>query len=231
MQSFLKKISLLVAISFSCSSLADELNYNIYQLTSSVQEQVKNDTMKVTFNASHQAPDSSSVNQVVNKQMAQALKLLKATTDIDYQTGNYQTYPTYQQQKISGWRASQQLIVSSKDIAKLTKLVGQLQQYLKISSMGFDVSESQRQQFGQKLSIKALEQFKQRASLIQSTMGADSYQIVNVAVNTGGNYMPMANAMARPQMMMEKSMAAPEVAGGNSTVSVSVSGKIQLVFN
>ena len=232
MRTLFKTIIILAATTASGAISANELNYNIYQLSSSAQSQVKNDTMRVTFTASHQAPDSATVNNRVNRQMSDALKLLKSTSEIEYQTGNYQTYQTYQRQKGSGGRAEQQLVVSSKDVALLTQLVGQLQQHLKVSSMNFEASNALRQQTKEQLSINALEQFKQRASLIQTTMAADSYRIVDVAVNFGGNYPPVSHLMARPQMaMMDQSRATPEVASGKSTISVSVSGKIQLVFN
>ena len=145
MNKFVKMISSLI---FSCglfSVNAAELNYNMYQLSTTAEQQVKNDTMKVTLVASHQDQQSSIVSKMVNQQMAAALTLLKSTSDIDYQTGNYQTHPNYQHQKINGWRASQQLILTSKDTEQLATLIGKLQQHLKVSTMSFEVSKLQQQ--------------------------------------------------------------------------------------
>jgi predicted secreted protein len=232
MNKLLKLTTALLLSTFVLSSFATELNYNIYQLSVTTQEQVKNDIMKVTLMASHQAQSSTTVSQVVNKQMTVALELLESTTGIDYETANYQTHPAYRNQQISGWRASQQLILKSSDVKQLSKLIGQLQQDLKLSAMSFEVSKPVRQQVQNKLSVTALNQFKERATLIVQTMGADDYRIINVNVNTGMQFVPVARAMVRTEMsMMADSMSAPAVKSGNSVVNVNVAGKIQLIFN
>jgi len=224
-------ITLLFALAISLPSYAEELNYNLYHLSADAEDEIDNDIMKVTLLATHQALQSSEANKVVNKQMASALKTLKATKDIHYETGNYQTHPIYQNQQIAGWKASQQIELKSADIDQLSDLVGELQKELKISSMRFDVSKQVRQKTENMLSVEALNQFKERAALMQKTMGADGYQVVAINVNTGMQRPPIRRTMMRAEMAMASDSPAPSVEGGNSTINVEVSGQIQLIFN
>ena len=225
-------ISLLLT-TFSLAAAATELNFNLYQLVAATEEQVDNDIMKVTLTASHQAQSFATVSNKVNQQKNAALKILASSSDINYQTGNYQTHPTYQRQKISGWQASQQLILKSSDVKQMTDLIGKLQSQLKLSSMKFEISKKVRHNVQDKLSVTALNQFKARATLIQQTMGADSYRVVNVDVNSGMQFMPQARSMMMKSAMSmsAENMSAPSVSSGTSKINVRVSGQIQLVFN
>ncbi len=223
-------ITLLFAVAFSLPSYAEDLNYNLYHLSADAEDEIDNDIMKVTLLALHQALQSSEANKVVNKQMASALKTVKTTKGIHYETSNYQTQPVYQNQQIVGWKASQQIELKSSDIDQLSNLVGKLQEELKISSMRFDVSKKVLQKTENVLSVEALNQFKERATLMQKTMGADSYQVVAINVNTGMQRPPVRRTMMRAEMSMASDSASPSVEEGNSTINVKVSGQIQLIF-
>jgi len=157
--------------------------------------------------------------------------MLKKTTGIKYETGNYQTQPIYQNQQIAGWKASQEIELKSSDFNQLSTLVGKLQKDLKISSMAFEVSKPVRQKAEQRLSIDALDQFKERAMLIQKTMGASGYQVVSINVDTGSNRPLMRPMMMRAEMAMASDSGGPSIEGGDSTINVNVSGQIQLIFN
>jgi predicted secreted protein len=228
-------IILLLATVTSLPSYANEpdgdLNYNLYHLSASAEDEIDNDIMKVTLLASQQSLKSSDANKVVNQQMSAALGILKKTKDIQYQTGNYQTQPVYQNRQITGWNASQKIELKSTDVDQLSDVLGKLQKELKISSMSFDVSKPVRQKAENSLSVEALNQFKQRAELIQKTMGADQYQVVAIDINTGTQRPPMQRTMMRADMSMSSASPAPLVESGNSTVTVNVTGQIQLIFN
>ncbi|UZE96334.1 SIMPL domain-containing protein [Alkalimarinus alittae] len=224
-------ITMMATLFLSLPSYAEDLNYNLYQLSVSAEDEIDNDIMKVTLLATHQASLSSEANKVVNKQMTSALEVLKKTSNIKYETGNYQTQPIYQNQQIAGWKASQEIELKSADFNQLSTLVGKLQKDLKISSMGFEVSKVVRQKAEQRLAVDALSQFKAHALLVQKTMGASGYQIVTADVNTGSSRPPIRYSMMRSEMAMASDSPGPAVEGGNSTINVSVSGQVQLTFN
>lgn len=218
-------------LSFSLPTYSEELNYNLFHLSASAEDEIDNDIMRVTLLATHQALTSVEANKVVNKQMTSALGILRKTSGIKYETGNYQTQPIYQNQQIAGWKATQEIELKSSDVNQLSALAGKLQKELKIISMGFEVSQPVRQKEEQQLTVTALNQFKDRALLIQKTMGASGYQIVNININTGSQRPPFRHKMMRAEMAMAADSLGPAVEGGNSTISVNISGQIQLIFN
>lgn len=228
-------IALLLAAVISLPSYADGpnsvLNYNLYHLSASAENEISNDIMKVTLLASHQSTKSSEANKEVNQKMSVALDILKQTKNIQYQTGNYQTQPVYKNREITAWKASQKIELKSTDADHLSKIIGKLQKPLKVSSMSFDVSKTVRQKAENVLSVEALNQFKERAELIQKTMGADQYKIVNIDVNTGTQRIPVRQMMRAEMSSMSYDSPAPSVESGNSTITVNVTGQIQLTFN
>lgn len=224
-------ITITIMLSLSLPALAEDLNYNLYQLSASAEDEIDNDIMKVTLLATHQASIASEANKVVNKQMAPALEALKKSTGVKYETGNYQTQPIYQNQQIVGWKASQEVELKSTDFNQLSAVVGKLQKNLKVTSMGFEVSKTVRQQAEQRLSVDALNQFKERAMLIQKTMGATGYQVVNIDVNTDSQRPPVRYAMMRAEAATSYDASGPSIESGDSTIKVNVSGQIQLIFN
>ncbi|WP_250655813.1 SIMPL domain-containing protein [Alkalimarinus coralli] len=224
-------ITMALLLSFSLPTYSEELNYNLFHLSASAEDEIDNDIMRVTLLSTHQALTSAEANKVVNKQMTSALGILRKTTGIKYETGNYQTQPIYQNQQIAGWKATQEIELKSSDVNQLSALAGKLQKELKIISMGFEVSPPVRQKEEQQLTVTALSQFKERALLVQKTMGASGYQIVNININTGSQRPPFRNKMMRAEMAMAADSLGPAVEGGNSTINVDVSGQIQLIFN
>ena len=76
---------------------------------------------------------------------------------------------------------------------------------------------------------KALFAFKDRAQLVQETMSAKSYKIVDIDVQTGGTVGRMYDDQAPRMEMMRSSVASePAIEAGSSRVSVQVRGRIQL---
>lgn len=220
---------LVSALPSHADSISSSLNYNLYQLSASAEDQIDNDLMKVKLLATHQAPQTFAASKVVNRQMAAALDTLKTTHNIQYQTGNYQTQPVYQNQQIVAWKVSQDLELKSADTDQLTDVLGQLQQELQIASISFDISQPVRQKVENLLAVEVLNRFKERATLIQQTMGAIRYQIVALDLNTGIQRPPVGRTLMRAEMASVSS--APAVEGGKSTINVVASGQIQLIFN
>tara|TARA_R110002094_G_scaffold7854_2_gene17104 strand:+ start:1080 stop:1814 length:735 start_codon:yes stop_codon:yes gene_type:complete len=225
--------TIVLLLASSLPSYADginsSLNYNLYHLSASAEDEIDNDVMNVTLIASHQAAQIFEASNVVNSQMAAALATLKTTKNIQYQTGNYQTQPIYQNQQIVGWKASQNIELKSADVNQLSDILGKLQKELKISSISFDISQPIRQKVENLLSVEVLSRFKERAALIQKTMGAIRYQIVALDLNTGTQRPPFGRVMMRAEMASISS--APAVEGGKSTINVEATGQIQLIFN
>jgi len=157
--------------------------------------------------------------------MDTALKTAKARAKVEVRTGSYRTYPVYNKEKIQRWRATQELLLEGSDFAELGSLIGQLQERLQVTSLIFSVSPTRRAAVEDELIARALDAFKQRAELVRKQLAAKAYRIVDVSINSGGG-VPVP--MMRAAVMEAASVAPPAVEAGTSTLSVNVSGVIEL---
>ncbi|TQV67789.1 DUF541 domain-containing protein [Exilibacterium tricleocarpae] len=220
--------ALLVSLLASGVSLAaDELHYNLYNFTAEAQQMVENDLMQATLSATHESNRAAEAADTVNQQMQWALSLAKNKKALTVSTGQYHTSPVYKSGKIVAWRASQQLHIETEEFGVLTDLIGDLQQRLKLDAMQFTPTPETRRRTEDALLVKALDQFKTRAKVVAKTMAASNYDIVNLAINTGGYHPPMPQ-MRMKAFAMNESVADPSVEGGSSAMTVSVTGQIQL---
>ena len=83
-----------------------------------------------------------------------------------------------------------------------------------------------REKIENELIAQALEAFKQRAELVRETLGAESYRIVNLDINSGGNV--PAPVPMRAMSAMSEATAPPSLEPGTSTVTVTVDGTLEL---
>ena len=97
---------------------------------------------------------------------------------------------------------------------------------MSIGSINYAVSKSARDAVEEALTTAALEQFKRRAQLIARDLGRKSYRIVQLHINTqSGGQQPIVYA-ARVETM--KAAPAPAIEAGVQTVTVGVSGTIEV---
>ncbi|MBT8360090.1 MAG: SIMPL domain-containing protein, partial [Deltaproteobacteria bacterium] len=161
---------------------ADELNYNLIQLSAQTEKQVENDLFVVTLSAMAEMGNSKDAAQLVNADMAWAIDLLEDKPEIKRQTLNYQTHPVYKNKTIIGWNARQQLRLESRKIERLSELVGMLQEKLTVISMQFEVSTEKQNNAVKALIGSALDEFKSKARLVATAIGAVDYRIVSISI-------------------------------------------------
>lgn len=211
---------------------AEELNYNLVQLDYSAEKEVDNDVMEVRLEASSEADSAANAAARVNEEMIWALAQVEGLQKIKKETANYQTYPKYTKytsNAISSWRVSQELHLESSDIGKLTTVIGTLQKKLKVQQMRFAVSKTKKKEIIDELLVSALKGFYDKARLITNTVGGDQFKVVSLIVNDGGGQ-NMVYRGAKMMMAMESSsVGQPAVEEGNSTLSVTISGTVQII--
>jgi predicted secreted protein len=205
----------------------DNLNYNLVTLQARAASTVDNDLLAVTMTARAEANTAAEAAATVNETMIRAAALIDEVDGIAYQTMNYQTTPRHQNRAIVGWSVNQQISLKSRNIEALTALVGTLQKLLNVSALQFEVGPERRKEAHDRLITEALSSFSEKARLVASALGAKDFRLVNLSIDEDGA------APLRRDFGMETALshaAAPEVAAGESRVSVSVRGSIQLSF-
>jgi predicted secreted protein len=221
---------LLLVCLLHSAAVADEdaRRYNLIRLQADRAEQVTNDTMHVSLNTYGEDRDASQLAARINADMAWALKQAAMYKMVKAKTGSYQTWPVERDKILTkGWRGQQALELEGTDIEALSKLTGLLQEKLKINSMRFTVSDTQREAAENRLVEEALNAFKERARIIRVNLEASGYRLVDINVGTSTQQPPI-----RYQARMATASAAESavaVEGGESDIRVTVSGTIELV--
>lgn len=176
-------LSLFLACALCAPAFGDVAPGEI-KLQTAASTQVETDLMVVRMAADVEDTDPAKLAQTVNDAIAWALKQAKSHPDVTVRGGAYSTYPVYKKQTISHWRGVQQLILESGDPVQLGELVGKLQEKLLIQGVDYRLSQDRRANTENELIERALTLFKQRAALVQTNLGAQSYRLHTLNIRT-----------------------------------------------
>lgn len=215
---------------FSCNAYAhdDVLNYNQISLEASASAEVENDKMIVSLYAQEEGSKASVLSSRVNEKINWALAKIKPYKNIKVETESYSTTPVYSKNQVIAWRVKQSIQLESKDMSLLSELLGELQQQLKLNGISFDVSTEKRDEHTRLLIDQALTAYNKRATQIANKLQSDRYKIVSMNVSTSANTGQYKYRASAAMMAESAAVVAPEVARGDQTLTVRVSGTIEL---
>ena len=207
-------------------SAAEKAHYDRVTLSATASDMIANDTMAATLTREAQGKETAALADEVNRQVEWAVAEVKKHPGFKVRTQAYNTWPVYNKNVVTGWRVSQSIRIESHDAAALSKLLETLQKRLNLTGISFTVSPALREQNENALISRAIEAFKKRADIIARDLGHKGYRLVKLNVSTTGGG-PVFQARA---MMAEAApaMAAPAIEAGESRLSVSVNGEIEL---
>jgi predicted secreted protein len=212
---------------------AEPLRYNVVELQSSAEREVANNTMNAVLYVEQTDANAQNVANVVNRALAEGLRLSKDYPLVKVRSGNLQTTPMYsggssgRAQQLTGWRGRGELRLETRDFATGAALIGKLQAGMQLAGISFSVSPESRKKAEDELISEAIGAFKSRAELVKGVMGGRGYKIQRMGLSTGYSGPPRPV----PMMAMAKSADAsfaPPVEGGNSMVNVQVNGAIEV---
>lgn len=186
--------------------------------------QAANDLASAVLFAEASAPRASEAARTVNLSMADAIRRCRDASSMVCRSGSTSTYPVHGKTgRIEGWRVRSELLVESTNIAGFSDFIGRLQETLSVSHVGLRPAAATRKQAEDAAIVETLAAFRARASLIADAMGKP-YRITRLNVASHANVpMPVMRTM------MMKAEAAPlPVEAGEATVSVTISGQIEL---
>ena len=176
--------------------------------------------------------DPAKLAQEANTVIDRAIEIAKAYPQVRTRSAGSQTWPIYGKSKslfgsngIDGWRLRSTLALESEDIPALSALVGKLQTTLAVASIDLAPSPETRRKAEDEALVAALKHFEARASLATKTLG-HKHRIVQVQIHTGGGYQPPP--MVRAAAMRAEGAPAP-IEAGQTSISVQVSGRVELI--
>ncbi len=230
---FLARLTVLALLTVAPLSQADspaqpynQISFNVF-----AEREVPNDWTTATIGTTAADADPSILATRINKQMNEALAIAQKVSGVKVTSASYNTYPEYGDgNRIIRWRASQDLVLESRDTNTVAKLLGTLQDKgLMLRNINFTVSRETRLKLEDELTTAAITIFRARAAMITRNFGKASYVIAAVNVGDGGYQPPVVPyARASSMMMAVDEAVAPEFAGGSSQLRVDISGTIEL---
>ena len=210
------------AIAHDVAPTYDRVNFRV-----SASQDVENDTLVAVMYQERSGQQPTAMADEVNRTIAWAVELAKKNSAVKIQTLNYRQNPLYKNQTVTGWKVRQSIRLESTNAAALSTLIGELQKRLSVASLRYTVSPDVREQIEDVLIARALDRFRQRGELISTELGRANYRIVNLDVVTSGRS-PEPVRMRAVAMAESSRVAAPTLEAGVQSITVQVSGSIEL---
>jgi predicted secreted protein len=205
-----------------------ELRYNRASFSVSATEDVANDTLVAVLTVQRDGSSARQLATEVNQVMAWALAKAKEAPSIKAQTLDYQTSPIYQKNVVTGWRVSQSLRLEGRETAAVSDLVGALQERLNLQQVGYEVSRERRKEVEDRLIGEAIAAFQARAKRVAADLQRRTFLLVQMDVSSGPAPMPVYRQRAMPMAMAEVAAASPAIEAGTQTITIGVTGEIEL---
>lgn len=200
------------------------------EFTAEASRGAPNDLAVATMFAERSGTDAAELAQEVNRTIAAALETARGHGDVKVQSGSAHTWPVYGKNgngRIEGWRMRSEIRLESRNLAAVSALIGKLQASLALSQVAMRPAPETRRKAADEATIEAIRSFEQRATLIAGALGK-RYRLRHMTVADGGFQPPIQPLMRAAPAMMAEATPAP-LEGGESEVSVSVSGRIELI--
>ena len=224
------RIALLFSLlSMPVWALAENEPYNRVDFQVEATREAANDLLVANMSIEVQDKHPARIAQRLNAALNDALKKAAAFGNVKASSGGQNTHPVYgKDNQIDAWRGHGELRLESRDFKSAGELIMQLQATLQLTGLSFTLSPETRTQIENDLVDGAIKAFQRRADTIRTAMGARAYRTVHFSIN-GGMPPVYAKAMMRAApMAMDAAIPEPEFAGGDTRMTLQVSGTIEL---
>ena len=219
-------IALLIAVAQAAAQPAHQYapSPSSVSLSASATASIPNDRMLAWMRAEADNADPAAAANVVNTRMAKALALAKAAKGVEASTSGYSSNQVTEKNQPARWRVAQTLKLEGSDFASMSALITQLQAEggLVVDGTQFSVSGSSHRKAEEGLTQQAIKAWQARATDAARGFGFESWRVGKVAIQAGDSFRPQPVMRA---MAFEAKAAPVALEGGNSEVTVTVSGE------
>jgi len=200
-------------------------------LSANASAEVVRDVLGVSFSTTREGVEAAAVQaalkQALDAALAEARKVARPG-QVDVQTGGFSLYPRHDPKtgKLNGWQGSAELQVEGRDTTAIAQLTGRINT-LTIARVGYSLSRESREKAETDITAQAIARYRSKASEYAKLFGYGSYVVgeVNIASDENSAPRPM---MAMARMKAEGADASLPTEAGKATVTVNVSGSVQL---
>ena len=187
----------------------------------------------VSLSLAHQveAADAGAVQRQLKQLLATALDRTRApaaASQLELSTGALQVSPRYDQAgRMNGWTGRAELILAGRDFAAVSELAGKVPG-MTVAQVRWSLSPALRQHTEEQVQAQAVQRFRAKARALTEQFGFKDYTLREVQVSEDVAGRPVQPMMARAMLASAADGAAVPLEAGRSTVSVSVTGTVQL---
>jgi predicted secreted protein len=207
---------------------------NVVTLGAEASREVPQDLLSITLAVTREGTEAAAVQsqlrQTLDAALTEARKVVRPGL-LELRTGAFSLYPRYSTKPaggnaINGWQGRAELVIEGSDTAAISQLAGRLTA-LTVARVAFSLSREAREKVEAEVAAAAIGRFKARAESYAQQFGFGSYSLREVAVGgaEAGGMQPVYRAAA---MSARGSDEAQPIEPGKTTVSVTVTGSIQL---
>lgn len=201
----------------------------VIDLSAEASRNAANDLARASAYLEAQDASPGELARRVNRAIAAGLETAKAYPAVKAKSGNTTTWPVYgkNDRTITGWRMRSEILLETRDTAALSELLGKLQNTLTIGQLSLQPAPETRKKAEDEATLDAIAAFQARASLIATAMNK-SHRLRQMAINSGSRPVyPMDLEYGRAKAMAAESAPLP-VAAGDTTVTINITGQIEL---
>ncbi|HEY9109174.1 MAG TPA: SIMPL domain-containing protein [Roseateles sp.] len=221
----------LTALTMTLTAHAAEAPRERLSLSASASAEVVRDVLGVSFSTTRDGSEPAAVQtalkQALDAALAEARKAAKPG-QVDVQTGGFSLYPRHDPKtgRINGWQGSAELQVEGRDTAAIAQLSGRIST-LTIARVGYSLSREAREKAEADITAQAIARYRAKAADYARQFGYGGYVVgeVNIASDEGPVALSMMGGM---RFKREAADAALPTEAGKATVTVNVSGSVQL---
>jgi len=208
---------------------AENEPYNRVDFQVGAAREVANDLLVAGMSIGVQDKQPARVAQQINSALNEALKKAAAFGNVKVSSGGQNTYPVYgKNNQVDAWRGHAEIRLESRDFKAAGELIMQLQSTLQLNGLNFALAPDTRTQNESGLIADAIKAFQTRADAIRTAFGAHSYKTVHFSINSGMPPIYAQKMLRAAPMTADTAIPQPEFSGGDTRMTVQVSGTIEL---
>jgi len=202
----------------------------VLSLSAQASAEVAQDVVTITLFYEQEASDPSSLTNTLNQRADAALQRAKGVSGVTARSGQFSVFPTADRDgRISAWRGRTEVVLESRDFAAAAKLAGDMSSIMQVGNVQFSLSPDAQRAAERKLTGEAIASFRDEAAAGARAFGYSGYSIREVNIGHSGMAPRPVMMMSARAMAPDAKMAAPlSLEGGTSTVTVNVSGSVQM---
>ncbi len=203
----------------------------VVNLQASAHLDVAKDVLAIAMTTTREGPDALAVQAGLKQALDAALQEAKKVAkpgQLDVQTGPFSLSPRYgKDNKVSGWVGSAELLIEGRDMAAIGQLAGRIST-LTVGRVNSSISRELREKTESDLLAQAIARFRAKAAEVAKQFGYSNHVVREVSVGANEPVFVGQDAVRMRSMVVSSDAALP-VEAGKATLTVNVSGSVQML--